>query len=217
MQTLHTLQLCTKFIVMFIAFEGIDGSGKSTQAKLLAEYFLQQGKQVELTAEPTKHGIGKMIRAAFAKEIKLQESTIAALFAADRLEHIQNQENGMLTHLNNGKIVITDRYYFSSYAYHSVHVPMDWVIKSNSLAVNILKPTINFFIDIDPKVAMERIVATRTNIEIYETEENLIAVRNNYLKAFELMAENEKIVFINGNQPQELVFKDVINSINNLQ
>jgi dTMP kinase len=202
---------------MFIAFEGIDGSGKSTQAKLLADYFIQQGKQVELTAEPTKHGIGKMIRAAFSKEISLQETTIAALFAADRLEHIQHPENGMLNHLNKGKIVITDRYYFSSYAYHSVHVPMNWVIQSNSLAASILKPTINFFIDIDPKVAMERIVATRTNIEIYETEENLVAVRNNYLKAFELMANEEKIVFINGNQPQEMVFKEVINLIKNIE
>ena len=46
---------------MFIAFEGIDGSGKSTQAKMLANYFVQKGKQVELTAEPTKHSIGKII------------------------------------------------------------------------------------------------------------------------------------------------------------
>ena len=201
---------------MFIAFEGIDGSGKSTQAKMLANYFGQKGKQVELTAEPTKHSIGKIIRAAFAKEIELQESTIAALFAADRLEHIQAPDNGMLAQLDEGKVVITDRYYLSSYAYHSVHVPMNWVIQSNSLAASILKPTINFFIDIDPKIAMQRILTTRTNIELYETEENLIAVRNNYLKAFDLIGETEKIITINGNQSTENVFQDIINVIQNL-
>ncbi|MFY8091005.1 MAG: dTMP kinase [Chitinophagaceae bacterium] len=200
---------------MFIAFEGIDGSGKSTQAKMLANYFVQKGKQVELTAEPTKHSIGKIIRAAFAKEIELQESTIAALFAADRLEHIQAPNIGMLAQLDKGKIVITDRYYLSSYAYHSVHVPMNWVIQSNSLAASILKPTIHFFIDVEPKVAMQRILATRTNIELYETEENLIAVRNNYLKAFDLIGKSEKIVLINGNQSTENVFQDIITVIQN--
>ncbi len=198
---------------MFIAFEGIDGSGKSTQAKLLAAYFEQKGSQVVLTAEPTKHGIGKMIRSAFAKEITLQESTIAALFAADRLEHIQHPTEGMLSLLQQGKVVITDRYYFSSYAYHSVHVPMDWVIASNALAASILKPTINFFIDVEPQVAMQRIIATREHIELYETEDNLIAVRDNYLKAFGLMDNSEKIISINGNQSQKKVFEQILSHL----
>lgn len=202
---------------MFLALEGIDGSGKSTQAKLLANFFLQQGKEVLLTAQPTKHAIGKMIRAAFSNQIKLQESTIAALFAADRLEHIQQPEIGLLAQLSQGKTVICDRYYFSSYAYHSVHVPMDWVIASNSLAASILKPTVNFFIDVEPAVAMKRISETRENIELYETEDNLKAVRSNYLKAFEIIGSNENVIIINGNQPQNEVFKEILTCIEKLK
>jgi dTMP kinase len=92
---------------------------------------------------------------------------------------------------------------------------MNWVIQSNSLAASILKPTIHFFIDVEPKVAMQRILATRTSIELYETEENLIAVRNNYLKAFDLIGKSEKIVLINGNQSTENVFQDIITVIQN--
>ena len=124
---------------MLLCFEGIDGSGKSTQAELLVEYFQQLNKQVVLTAQPTKHTLGKIIREAFAKKIILQEPTIAALFAADRLEHILNEEEGILHQLKENNIVISDRYYFSSYAYHSVHVPMNWVIESNKLAAQLCK------------------------------------------------------------------------------
>lgn len=200
---------------MFLCFEGIDGSGKSTQAKLLANHFIQQNKEVFSTAQPTKHIIGKLIRAAFSKSITLQEPTIAALFAADRLEHILNKEDGILKQLSENKIVICDRYYFSSYAYHSVHVPMHWVIESNKLASQICKPSATIFIDVNAETAWQRIQQNRASTELYETLENLKKVYLNYMQSFKLLQQQENIILINGNQSVEAVHNDVVSAIQN--
>jgi dTMP kinase len=201
---------------MFICFEGIDGSGKSTQAKLLAEYLQQRSKVVFLTAEPTKHAIGKLIREAFNKKNTLEEPTIALLFAADRLEHILNPSDGILQQLKKKSFVICDRYYFSSYAYHSVHVPMAWVIENNKLAAQLCKPTATIFIDVNAETAWQRIKQNRHSTELYETLENLEKVYNNYLQSFEILKKEENIIVINGNQSVEAVHAEVVNAINNL-
>jgi dTMP kinase len=192
-----------------IAFEGIDGSGKSTQIQLLANKLAQMGKQVHVTAEPTTGPIGKMLRQIFSGALPANQHTIAALFAADRLEHITNTTDGMLQQLQQGHIVILDRYYLSSYAYHSVHVPMPWVINCNTVAVSLLPATVHIYIDMPPAAAMERITANRTNIEMYETLENLTAVYNNYATAINLIKDKEKVVVVNGNQALEQVAADI--------
>jgi dTMP kinase len=194
---------------LFLAFEGIDGSGKSTQAALLQKQLLLHYTQVHLTAEPTKEPIGKMLRTIFSGAMPAEHSTIAALFAADRLEHIHNNTNGMLSLLKQGIPVITDRYYLSSYAYHSVHVPMPWVIELNKLAVKALPPAAHIFIDIPAEVAMQRITANRTSTELYETLDNLIAVRNNYLQAINLIKDTETVIVIDGVGTEEQVANKV--------
>lgn len=198
---------------MFIALEGIDGSGKSTQIKLLEQYFIKQGKAVYTTAQPTGSNIGKLIRQAFKQEINLQEETIAALFTADRVEHILNTTDGILKKLSEGFTVLCDRYYFSSYAYHSVHVPMDWVIHLNAMAAKLCKPTATIFIDVEPAVTMQRLQATREHLEIYETTENQQKVKANYFKAFDLLQHDERIIIINGNQKPEQIFEDIVKQI----
>ncbi len=192
-----------------IALEGIDGSGKSTQIQLLANKFTQLGKQVHLTAEPTTGPIGKMLRQIFSGVQPANQHTIAALFAADRLEHITNTTDGMLHQLQQGNIVLLDRYYLSSYAYHSVHVPMPWVINCNTIAVSMLPATVHIYVDMPPAIAMERIIANRTNIEMYETLENLTAVYNNYATAIDLIKGKEKVAVINGNQTVAQVAADI--------
>ena len=82
---------------LFIAFEGIDGSGKSTQVKLLADKLEALGHQVYSTFEPTKSDIGKMIRTIFSGKMEADHKVIAALFAADRLDHLLNKTDGILT------------------------------------------------------------------------------------------------------------------------
>jgi dTMP kinase len=198
---------------MFIVFEGIDGSGKSTQAKLLAARLTAAGYKVYLTFEPTDSEIGKLIRKIFSGERPADEHVIAALFAADRLDHILNTTNGIKKKLEEGYIVICDRYYLSSYAYHSVHVDMDWVIQLNSVSAQQLKPDFCFFIDVDVETSMQRIADNRTSIEPYETSDNLRKVRENYFKAIEKSHSNENIIIINGKQELGIITDEILNNI----
>ncbi|HAL81034.1 MAG TPA: dTMP kinase, partial [Mucilaginibacter sp.] len=110
---------------LFIALEGIDGSGKSTQVKLLTEKLEQAGHKVYTTCEPTDSPIGKIIRDIFTHKMEADHRTIAGLFVADRLDHLLNKTNGIIKKLEEGYTVITDRYYFSSYAYQSTHMDLD--------------------------------------------------------------------------------------------
>ncbi len=190
---------------LFIAIEGIDGSGKSTQAKNIAKRLEAEGHKVYLTFEPTDMRIGKMIRSILGGKEKADEKVIAALFVADRLDHLLHETNGIIKKLEEGYTVITDRYYFSSYAYHGAHVDMDWVIASNSMAAQTLKPDVNIFVDVSPEIAMKRINANRESIEIYETLDNLKAVQAQYLRAFEKLKHEEHIVTVNGDETPEKV------------
>ena len=125
---------------MFIALEGIDGSGKSTQLTMLKEYLESRGRSVYLTREPSDLSIGKTIRRYLTGELKADNRVIAALFVADRLEHILDDNEGLLAIKESGRDIICDRYYFSSYAYQSVDMPMEWIINANSEAAALLKP-----------------------------------------------------------------------------
>jgi dTMP kinase len=194
---------------LFIAFEGIDGSGKSTQVALLAAFLESLGHRVYITMEPTDSPIGTIIRNVFTGKYEADHRTIAGLFVADRLNHLLSKTDGILMKLGQGYTVITDRYYFSSYAYQGAHMPLDWVIHAHSLSAEILRPDLNIFLDITPETSMERIRAGRNSTELYETLENLTAVRNKYFEAFEKLKSDEKIFITNGNRPQELIAFDI--------
>lgn len=199
---------------IFLAFEGIDGSGKSTQSKRLKERLQKEGYAVELTFEPSTGETGRYIRKILKGEHKVDERTMAGLFVADRLDHILNTDTGMLRQLQEGRIVISDRYYFSSYAYHSCHMNMEWVIQANSMSASILRPDLNVFIDVPPEVSLERISNNRNEKERYETLDNLILVRENYFKAFELLKNKENILVLNGetevDKLHETIWKKVL-------
>jgi dTMP kinase len=201
---------------VFIAFEGIDGSGKSTQVKLLTEKLEASGHKVYSTFEPTKSDIGKMIRTIFGGKMEADHKVIAALFAADRLDHLLNKTDGILKMLADGYTVITDRYYFSSYAYHSVYMPMDWVIATNDLSAKLLRPDMNIYIDVSPEESMQRITKGRTSTELYETLENLINVKNFYNEAFEKMKAVENICMINGERNETEIAEDVWKNVEKL-
>jgi dTMP kinase len=185
---------------LFLAFEGIDGSGKSTQVKMLADQLTAEGHKVYTTCEPTTGPIGKMIRDIFNHRMEGDQRTIAALFAADRLEHLLDKKEGIIKKLSEGFTVITDRYYFSSYAYHSVHMDMEWVIEINKPSAELLRPDLNIYIDISPEISMSRIKKDRDRVEMYETLENQKHVYKKYAEAFEREKSNEKIVSVNGDQ-----------------
>ncbi len=194
---------------LFIAFEGIDGSGKSTQVKLLQDKLVQAGQRVYCTAEPTDSPIGTMIKNIFRHKMEADHKTIAALFVADRLNHLLNKTDGMVRKMEEGFTVITDRYYFSSYAYHGTHMPMDWVIAANSLSAELLRPDLNIYVDVTPEESMERLKNGRTSTELYETMENLRMVREKYLEAFEKLRSTEKVFITHGNRDADSIANDI--------
>lgn len=190
---------------IFIAFEGIDGSGKSTQIQLLMKKIEEKSIRCYQTCEPSSGPIGSLTRQILTGRIKTDNRVIAAMFAADRLDHLLNPIDGIVSKIEEGIHVISDRYYFSSYAYHSVDVPMDWVIRTNEESAKVLRPDLTVFIDISAKEAMDRITKNRFHTELFEKESRLSKVRENYLKAFELMKEEEKVLIVDGTKtPEEI-------------
>ena len=95
----------------FIVFEGIDGSGKSTQIRLLAEALAERGIKTHHSAEPTSYPTGKAIREVLSGRVKVTDDELAVMFATDRANHNKNQDNGIEALLSQGITAISDRYY----------------------------------------------------------------------------------------------------------
>lgn len=194
---------------LFIALEGIDGSGKSTQTKLLTQQLTAQGHKVYSTFEPTNNQIGKLIREILRGNAKADHRVIAGLFVADRLDHVLNEEYGIVKKLEEGYTVIMDRYLFSSYAYQGAHMNIDWVIQANAMSAEILRPDVNIFIDVSPEVSMHRVHTNRESVELFETLDSLKLVRSKYMEAFEKQKDVENIFSVDGNRTPELIAKDI--------
>jgi len=193
----------------FIVFEGIDGSGKSTISNLLFEKLRSEKIDIYKTFEPTDSPIGSVIKNILNKRILSDDKTIGALFLADRLDHIQNPVSGMLQYLEQGKHVISDRYYYSSYAYHVPMLDMDWVIAANKVCADLLRPDIVFFIDISAKESMKRLSASRAFLDLFETEEKMDQVIINYKKAIQKEGRKDNVVIIDGQRSVEEIFEEV--------
>ncbi len=200
----------------FIVFEGIDGSGKSTQLKLLGKRLRERKLKVHETAEPTDQPIGALVRRILRGELQCVDPALAALFAADRIQHLADPNTGLLKLIKEGVHVICDRYYFSSYAYHSVHAPMEWIIQANSLSAQMLKPDLNLFLDVPVEVCLQRLSASRDNLELYEAEANLAAVREKYFEAFSRLKQNEAVQIIDGRGSPEEVAEAVWQAVGHL-
>lgn len=200
----------------FIVFEGIDGSGKSTQIQKIHVQLEKKKVPVTSTFEPTDGPIGSLIRQMLAGEVEVDQRTIASLFAADRTDHLVNREKGVKALVDQGRVVLCDRYYFSSYAYHSLYMKMDWVIHANALNVEILRPDATIFIDVDPETCLKRILANRDSLDMYEKIDILKQVRDNYLKAFDRLEDQENVIIIDGNNTQALVGENIWKQIQRL-
>ncbi len=185
---------------MFIVFEGIDGAGSTTQSKLLYEFLVSKGFNVLLTKEPTNSEIGKLIRKALKKEIELSNLTLQLLFIADRANHLEKE---ILPALKSGKIVVCDRYFLSTIAYGMLDLDRDWLINLNS---KFLFPHIIFLLDVDPKIAIKRISSSKSEKELFEKEEILKKVRENYLQ---LAKEFKNVYIIDASKSIEEVFESV--------
>lgn len=146
----------------FIVFEGIDGAGTTTQLKKLADFIPEE--KLVLTAEPTKNETGLFLRRMLKGDFSVDERTAAYLFAADRAEHIWGK-NGVSELTNQGKIVASDRYLFSSLAYQSVSCGKELPELLNS---PFPLPEILFYFVINPEISLSRVNSRNGNLEIYE-------------------------------------------------
>ena len=197
----------------FIVFEGIDGAGKSTQIKRLSLYLKNANQDVHATAEPSNGYMGKIIRQILSGSFKTDKAILPFLFAADRMDHLVNEKNGIKKQIDSGNLVLCDRYYFSSYAYHALDMDMNWVIQLNLPNSKILKPDLTIFIDVKPEKCFDRIKNNRRDIELFEQPHILKQVRKNYFKAFDILKDKEKVIIIDGNDDVENVGKKILQAI----
>ena len=161
---------------MFIAFEGLDGSGSSTQSALLAERLEKNGHAALLTKEPTGNNpIGKLIREVLQHKWEASPEGLQLLFCADRAEHLKNEIEPAL---HNDQIVITDRYLFSTIAYGALSVDdIDWLTTLNK---QFRTPDITFLFQLDPETCIERIQGRGSEFELFEKKEKLTKIWENY-------------------------------------
>lgn len=200
----------------FFALEGIDGSGKSTQIPLLLARLEKEYGKSYGTREPTEGPIGSLLRQMLTGRVVADYRVIAQLFAADRLDHLTNGVDGLLPKIATGVTVVTDRYYFSSYAYHSEDMPMEAVIAANQQAAALLRPTATIYIDVPVELALERIQAGRFHQQLFETKSRLEKTKANYEKAFARLAEEERVLRIDGSQTAESVAEEIWQGVRGL-
>lgn len=202
---------------IFIAIDGIDGCGSTTQVEILGKYLETKGEKAYLTREPSEFEIGKLLR-KYLKKPETPIATDALLFAADRVEHYYNE---ILPKIKNNFTVITDRYLESSIAYQtaqiilnrnlldnpvSIDAAIDWIKNIN---IYIPLPDITFILDIDPRISLKRKYSKldSDDIEKFENESFLDEVRKIYI----LRAKALKFVIIDAHQSLEIVSKEIVN------
>jgi len=199
---------------LFIVFEGIDGAGKSTQARLLAEALEREGKQVYITAEPTPLPSGRALREVLGGKVKKTPCEIALMFAEDRVAHNKDGEIGIEKLLADGVCIICDRYYYSSLAYQGSQCDYEWVRSLNTRCPEIRHPDLCIFLDLTPTESMKRIMsANRDGTEIYETEEILAKVRDTFMKVLDDMKQEDRIAVIDASRDIDTIAADILAAV----
>ncbi|MBF0551126.1 MAG: dTMP kinase [Deltaproteobacteria bacterium] len=194
----------------FVAFEGIDGSGKTTQAHMLTDYLASRGIEVVLTCEPTNGPIGQAIRQAAVSPNPISPQEETELFIRDRADHVQNL---ILPALRLKQVVITDRYYLSTMAYQGARgLDPETIRRQNELFAP--SPNLTLLIDIPPAIALQRIQARGRHLEKFEMFDFLVRVREIYLTQVTLGFPG--LVLIDGRQEPAAVHHHVTNLVERL-
>jgi len=201
-----------EIISNFAVFEGLDGSGTSTQLALLEQKLTSRGcngPAFMATFEPTDRAIGKLIRSVLKKELILRPDTLARLFAADRGEHLY-AVGGIIERCQRGELVICDRYTLSSLVYQGIECGTEL---PRSLNETFPAPELLLFFDIDPGIAQRR-MAGRPSLEIFEHIEFQEKVRRQYHALFnEYREAGVRLEIVDASQSEEKVAEDVWSEI----
>ena len=151
--------------------------------------------KVFITAEPTQSVTGGILRDALSGNYKRSAAELAAMFLSDRVFHNVNESVGINQALQKGFDVISDRYYYSSFAYQGLESDIDWVIDMNLNCPDIRKPDLCIFLDLDAEKSKARIDTNRATVEIFEKEEILNKIRNKFFDVFKRLP-NENIAIV---------------------
>jgi len=188
-----------------VVFEGLDGAGTTTQMQLLAEKCDKDLRSCRATFEPTDKPIGRLVRAVLQKQIVTTPLALAMLYAADREDHLYNPIYGMASELERGKLVICDRYIYSSLAYQGVECPIEKVQELNQFPA----PQFLFFIDTPVEECIRRIEARGGEAELFDRHEFLEKVKTNYEKLFSTLSQEVKFFRIDGMQSKEAIALEI--------
>ncbi|MCW3976318.1 MAG: dTMP kinase [Candidatus Bathyarchaeota archaeon] len=187
---------------VFICLEGIDASGKSTQARWLVRNLRRRGFDAIYTTEPSDGEIGRFIkRFVLQRKRRIPAVVEALLFAVDRVDHVESKIERAL---ESGKIVVSDRYVYSSLAYQgATGLDIDWIKGVNRMA---LPPDLAIYIDVPPEVVVERMKRKRSVMETLATQ---CRVREVYMQ----LVREKRLLLIDGNRPAPEVAQNILNVV----
>ncbi len=190
----------------FVTFEGIDGSGKTTVSRLVADRLREQGHSVFLTSEPTRTWLGDAVRRAVEHDLGAIAESF--LFLADRAVH----EGDIRSHLSKGELVVCDRYADSTYAYQGARLVglMPDPIRFLQAASEgwVLDPDLTILLRVPPELGMKRIEG-RPNKVLFEDRTFLKKVAANY----DRLAKSRRFAVVDGTQSAEVVAEDAMAAI----
>lgn len=187
---------------LFICIEGIDGSGKTIQAHCLVKTLKRKGYDAIYTTEPSKGIYGKIIRKHLLQgDDRVPAIVEAVLFAVDRVDHVENVIKPLL---RAGKIVVCDRYVYSSISYQGASgLNLEWIKEINKHAI---KPDLAIYIDVPPEIVINRIKRRKSVMETLQIQKK---VRKSYLK----LVKEKQLIKINGNSSKGEVAKAIQNIV----
>lgn len=203
---------------LYIAVEGIDGSGKSTQVDSLRNWFKKKGKEVVVTSEPRKTGsiVGNLIRDVLANKIELTALCFQSLYSAER---VLNHESIVIPALKYGKVVLSHRCFWSAVAYGVFDKGETIYTQENSNVIMVangilskyyqfITPDFTFYLDVSAETAIDRIIKMGKKREIYEERKKLSRIIAGYrwlLKKFP-----KEIIMISGEKKEERVTEEIV-------
>jgi dTMP kinase len=181
-----------------IVIEGLDGAGTTTQVRMLHGR-LSRAHSVYVTYEPSEGPVGLLIRAALEHRVRVDDATLAALFAADRMDHLYHTvgRGGIAAHLSRGDHVLTDRYHLSSLAYQGMTLDWEWIWDMHARCI---RPDLTLFVDVPVTICLERIAQGRgEHFDLFENQGALTQARESYLDSIRRLRElGETIAVVDG-------------------